>query len=86
MNENLLYSLFEIRKNFITTSLLSDLRYYIDDTILDSNNTQLMVSYDNYEKKREIKTVIRRLIEKQYKDLQDKSKGIHLVLESRKLS
>ena len=82
MNENLLYSLFEIRKNFITTSLLSDLRYYIDDTILDSNNTQLMVSYDNYEKKREIKTVIRRLIEKQYKDLQDKSKGIHLVLES----
>ena len=45
-----------------------------------------MVSYDNYEKKREIKTVIRRLIEKQYRELNDQPKGIHLILECSKLS
>ena len=45
-----------------------------------------MIAYDNYEKRREIKSAIRRLIEKQYHGLVDKPKGIHLVLEGRKLA
>lgn len=66
MEEDLMFSIFEIKKNILTTVHLSNIRLFIDEGIMGSKLPQLIIGYTNYDNKRQILSYIKKLITKQY--------------------